>query len=803
MSSFRAPALRACALAAGITLLGGASAQAAERVTASKAVARSCHDRYVGATRSTDVSRTIASSTGLVRARLAGRGDWDVAVFDAKTRRNVAGSAGFGSSELAEGFVRKGQRLLVQACRYRGGAKGAKLSVSFLGIEGDAKAAAAGGKIQVVDVATRDRAGKERLQGLGLDLTEHGDADSVEVVLHDAADEQKLRDAGFSFDVRIADLVARTKANRAADRRFAAQVEQTALPSGRTTYRRLADYELEMKQLAARYPSLVKPVTLAETTLEGRPVNGIEITRNADDTRDGKPVFLQLGVHHAREWPSSEHAMEFGYDLLTNYGKSARTTRLVNATRTIVVPIVNVDGFNLSREAPDDSGSGFAYKRRNCRVVDGQTPAPGACGLQVNRNKGVDPNRNYGGLWGGPGASFNPNSDTYRGAGPFSEPETRNIQKLVSSRQVTNLITNHTYSNLVLRPPGLVAQGPPIDEPAYRALGERMTDHNLYANMPSYGLYDTSGTTEDWSYYATGGWGFTFEIGPDEFHPPFEQGVVNEYLGRGDVVGAGKGGNREAYYEMLESTADAGMHSLLTGKAPKGSTITLRKQFQTKTSPVIGPGGTTSPPLEFTDTLTSSYTVPTNGKVDWHVNPSTRPIVAGKPGREPAGPPTPTFALTNPAGTPPPDPSSKSFEDVPFTVPETGPNGERYDNGRLTAHIEWANAAQDWDIVLLRNGRQVAGSAAGGTTQENAVYIDPEPGEYVLRVINWDSPSSGTPDWSGSVSFQSPTPAVAGTTEAYDLTCTSPGGAVTDTRQVFVGRGERYDLGKTCGKKKH
>ena len=47
------------------------------------------------------------------------------------------------------------------------------------------------------------------------------------------------------------------------------------------------------------------------------------------------------------------------------------------------------------------------------------------------------------------------------------------------------------------------------------------------------------------------------------------------------------------------------------------------------------------------------------------MNPSTRPIVAGKPGREPAGPPTPTFALTNPAGVPAPNSSSASFEDVP------------------------------------------------------------------------------------------------------------------------------------------
>ena len=413
-------------------------------------------------------------------------------------------------------------------------------------------------------------------------------------------------------------------------------MEQTALPSGRTSYRRLADYELEMKQLAARYPSLVKPVTLAETTLEGRPVNGIEITKGADDIQDGKPTFLMMGVHHAREWPSSRARVRVRLrpaDQLRQVGAHHAARQLDPHDRRADRQRRRVQPVARGARRLD---SGFAYKRKNCRVVDGQTPAPGACGLQVNRGKGVDPNRNYGGLWGGQGASFNPNSDTYRGAGPFSEPETRNIQKLVSSRQVTNLITNHTYGNLTLRPPGLVAQGPPIDEPEYRALGERLTDHNLYANMPSYGLYDTSGTTEDWSYYSTGGWGFTFEIGPNAFHPAFQEAVVNEYLGRGSVAGAGKGGNREAYYEMLESTADAGMHSLLTGKAPKGSTITLRKQFQTKTSPVIGPGGT-GPAQEFTDTLESSYTVPTNGKVNWHVNPSTRPIVAGKPGASPPG----------------------------------------------------------------------------------------------------------------------------------------------------------------------
>ena len=73
---------------------------------------------------------------------------------------------------------------------------------------------------------------------------------------------------------------------------------------------------------------------------------------------------------------------------------------------------------------------------------------PGGYGI------GVDLNRNYGGGWGGAGAADVAADPTYRGAGPFSEPETQAVRELISSRQVTTLITNHTFGNLVLRPPG-------------------------------------------------------------------------------------------------------------------------------------------------------------------------------------------------------------------------------------------------------------------------------------------------------------------------------------------------------------
>jgi Zinc carboxypeptidase len=625
-------------------------------------------------------------------------------------------------------------------------------------------------------------------------------------VLHGAEDRRKLEANGFDYTVEIADLAARTEANRRADRRFQAEVEQTALPSGRTSYRRLADYEAEMKLLALQYPGMVRPFTLPHKSVLGRDVNGIEIARNAVDLNDGKPIFLNMGVHHAREWPSSEHAMEWAYDLLTNYGTSARTTRLVEATRNIVIPIVNVDGFNISREAaPRGDFSLFDYemKRKNCDISD-NTPAQYRTGTCDNnpagRLRGTDPNRNYGGFWGGPGASTNWSSDTYRGDAPFSEPEIQNIRELQATRTITNLITNHTYSNLVLRPPGVADVGFPLDEPVYEALGARMADHNGYSNIPSFGLYDTTGSTEDWTFWTAGSLGFTFEIGPDEFHPPFEQGVVDEYLGRGDTAGAGKGGNREAYYEMLASTADTALHSRITGTAPPGSTLTISKSFQTSTSPVIQPNGSTGDSLQFGDTLSYSY-APQDRRFDWAVNPSTRPVVAGRFGRDAVAPPQGQITLANPPGVPAENtgnPEAGPHEEVSFTV--GGP--PEVDNGKMTVHMEWTSTSTDWDLYILdENGAVVTQSAAGGTREENAVLFDPPPGTYRAIIVNYDG--GATDDWSnGNVTFASPRPTTYGEKEAWTLTCTSADGAESRPLQVFVDRGERREVGNACKRAK-
>jgi len=655
-------------------------------------------------------------------------------------------------------------------------------------------------KVQIVTVHAATQKERSAVDALGLDTTEHADEHGVDVVLHGAADVARLRAAGKTWTVKVADLAAVERANAQKDKAYAASVAESELPSGRTSYRTLADYTSEMTALAAKYPTKVKPLTLENTSVLGKPIHGIEITDGAANTKDGKPVFLIMGVHHAREWPSAEHAMEFAYDLLES--GDSRNAGLLRDMRTIVVPVVNVDGFDISRSAaPLGNFSQFDYemKRKNCSISS-KTPAAYTTGTCDNnpagRLRGTDPNRNYPGFWGGPGASTSWSSDTYRGDGPGSEPEVDAVRKLISSRQVTTLITNHTYSNLVLRPPSLASTGFSPDEIQYRALGAQFAEHNDYANIPSFGLYDTSGSTEDWSYWNTGGFGFTFEIGTEGFHPPFQTGVVAEYMGLAPAAGAGKGGNREAYYAAAEAARNPELHSTITGNAPANTTLTIRKSYQGMTSPVIQPGGTTTDPIPYTDVLTSSL-AGKGGAFSWAVNPSTRPLVAGRYGRDPVAPTQPSSPIPNPAAVP--AVGGSEFTDVTIQGLPT------YDNGKVVFTFGWngpnPDPVTDWDFYIYdAEGNQVA-SAATLANPEVATALDPVPGGYRVEAVNYAN--GATADWTGTMSFLPPDPAiVTGVKESWNLTCENKQGKVLGTRSIVVDRGQSVDVGNPCSRAK-
>jgi hypothetical protein len=428
-----------------------------------------------------------------------------------------------------------------------------------------------------------------------------------------------------------------------------------------------------------------------------------------------------------------------------------------------------------------------AYKRKNCRTVDGATVPPGACEAPGARQLGVDPNRNYGALWGGAGASAFPGDDIYRGAAPFSEPESQNIRELVSTKQVTVLVTNHTFAGLVLRAPGVKDQGVTVDEPAMRDLGAAMADANGSLNQAGYQLYDTTGTTEDWSYGATGGFGYTFEIPVLEFHPPFNE-VVDSYNGVGKLAGKG---NHEAFLIALTAAANPVYHSVIAADAPAGAVLRLTKSFETMTSPVraaetqfTDDPGTAGEAQSFRDSLNTI--VSPNGHVEWHVNPSTRPAVMERKVYDFATKPTRQWSQD---GTPP---AQGEHVDVPFTLAPADAGG-RFDIG-----LTW-DTPDDLDLEVYRveggNLTEVGSSGQPPLFDESVSIEGAEAGDYVLRVINYQS--SASTFTLTAATFPVVVTDVHPATKPYEtwtLTCERPDGTILQKTNVLVSRGDRVEI---------
>jgi hypothetical protein len=213
---------------------------------------------------------------------------------------------------------------------------------------------------------------------------------------------------------------------------------------------------------------------------------------------------------------------------------------------------------------------------------------------------------------------------------PFSEPETDGFRRFVRDLQPAVLITNHTFTGLILRPPGTSTFGPVPDEERLRALGDAMADQVQYKSQYSYQLYDTTGTTDDYIYDGLGAFSYTPEIGKVEFHPAFSS-FVEEYDGApevdryGDPTGRRLGGLREAYTLAGEAALDRGTHSVLQGTAPAGRTLRISKTITYKTSERPDDEGVQYPVQTITEPRVSTMTVPGNGQFSWHVNPSRQP----------------------------------------------------------------------------------------------------------------------------------------------------------------------------------
>ena len=404
--------------------------------------------------------------------------------------------------------------------------------------------------------------------------------------------------------------------------------------------------------------------------------------------------------------------MEWAYELVNGYRRGdARARGLVTRTRTIVVPIVNPDGFNACREAGELYGNGGGARHRPGRrrrrerrefIAAASThststgartaacpvgPAAGNCLASPTgrgRRRASTRTATTAPSGAAAGASGNFLDAGLPRPGPFSEPETQNIRELISARQVTTLITNHTFSGLVLRPPGIAAQGTTVDEPIYKALGDSMAAENGYASQYGYQLYDTD--RDDRGLVVQRHRRARLHV---RDRPPGLPPAVRGDRGRVERHVRLRHRRRQPR-RLLQGAGEHGRRRRSTrcspGRRRPARCCALKKTFQTAD---LQRG------RRFTDTLDTTHGRAREGRFDWHVNPSTRPLVAKAGGRRGHGRPEPAADVLRRAAatcrapnfdTPP----ASCYEDHLVTVP----SGTGIDNGKAHVPDRVAHAGQ-------------------------------------------------------------------------------------------------------------
>jgi carboxypeptidase T len=265
-------------------------------------------------------------------------------------------------------------------------------------------------------------------------------------------------------------------------------------------YHSYQELEADLEALQSAYPAMAKLFTIG-TSLENRKITALKISDNPAQEEDEAEVLF-LGCHHAREWISVEVPFLLGKHLVENYAADPEIRRLVDQSEIWIVPLVNPDGLEYTLHF-------YRYWRKNRR-------------LNPDGSYGVDINRNYGYMWGydNLGSNPEPGSDIYRGAAPFSEPETQAVRNLFLEKNFRAMISYHSYSQVLLYPWGYTTA--PTDQDLLlnglaAAMSSLMQPVNgrFYEYGPAAGsLYLTNGDTTDWTFAVAGIPSYTIELPP-------------------------------------------------------------------------------------------------------------------------------------------------------------------------------------------------------------------------------------------------------------------------------------------------
>lgn len=254
---------------------------------------------------------------------------------------------------------------------------------------------------------------------------------------------------------------------------------------GYYTYQEFVD---NLDSMASKYPNIITSKAPIDSsginfqTHDGNPVYWLKISDNPS-VDENEPEVMFSAIHHAREPASLSQTMYFMWYLLENYGTDAEVTYLVDNVEMYFVPMINPDGYRYNELIQPGGGGMWRKNRRNNGGGD----------------YGVDLNRNYSYQFGVSGASSDPWDDTYKGTGPFSEPETRAMRAFHFDHDFRIALNSHTYGNLLLHPFGYAAVQT-SDHDIFTAYTAHMVSQNGFSNILSSDLYPAAGDSDDWGY---------------------------------------------------------------------------------------------------------------------------------------------------------------------------------------------------------------------------------------------------------------------------------------------------------------
>ncbi|MFJ8190186.1 M14 family zinc carboxypeptidase [Streptomyces sp. NPDC096094] len=243
----------------------------------------------------------------------------------------------------------------------------------------------------------------------------------------------------------------------------------------------------EILRTARDNPRLTKVVSIGKS-VNGQDILALKLTKNAKKSKDGsKPSVLYMSNQHAREWITPEMTRRLMHHYLDKYDEDRRIKKLVDSTELWFLLSANPDGYDYTFESTDNR-----LWRKNLRDNNGD----GAIGT----GDGVDLNRNFAYKWGydDEGSSPNPTSQTYRGDGPNSEPETKALDAFQKRIGFTYGINYHSAAELILYGVGWQVATNTPDDVLYEALAGTPDNPAIpgYHPQVSSELYTTNGEAD-------------------------------------------------------------------------------------------------------------------------------------------------------------------------------------------------------------------------------------------------------------------------------------------------------------------